>query len=243
MSAETSEVGSPGATNRKDTGIRSLHAVIASSDVILRYGLRSVTEGFARSLKIVEAISIQSAVTEVSQLRPQVLILDVGRSRAETIAALPVLVVHTSVILICRRRDDAFTNLALRLGAVRVMVHDEITERDFGIALAAAATVTNPEFSSTHNGSGAIAPAGRYIANSPRRLSEMPNSRATELLSPREAEVMALMAQGLRNAEIASSLSMSEKTVKNHINRIFAKLHVDTRARAILLWLNSSHRP
>ncbi|MET8506065.1 response regulator transcription factor [Streptomyces sp. NPDC004787] len=58
-------------------------------------------------------------------------------------------------------------------------------------------------------------------------------------LSAREVEVMDLIATGLTNQQIAATCSISEKTVKNHINRIFAKLHSTTRGEAIASWLGT----
>ncbi|MFB9201019.1 LuxR C-terminal-related transcriptional regulator [Nonomuraea spiralis] len=57
-------------------------------------------------------------------------------------------------------------------------------------------------------------------------------------LSKREAEVMDLIATGRSNGQIAQCLFLSEKTVKNHVNRIYAKLGVDSRVTAIGLWLS-----
>jgi DNA-binding NarL/FixJ family response regulator len=54
-------------------------------------------------------------------------------------------------------------------------------------------------------------------------------------LSKREREVLELIAQGLDNAQLAARLDLSEKTVRNHITSVFAKLEVDNRARAIVL--------
>jgi pimeloyl-ACP methyl ester carboxylesterase/DNA-binding CsgD family transcriptional regulator len=59
--------------------------------------------------------------------------------------------------------------------------------------------------------------------------------RLLEALSPREREVLALVARGHTNADIASTLFISEKTVRNHLTRIFEKLGVDSRAKAIVL--------
>ncbi|MFJ2031629.1 LuxR C-terminal-related transcriptional regulator [Streptosporangium sp. NPDC087985] len=56
-------------------------------------------------------------------------------------------------------------------------------------------------------------------------------------LSRRETEVMELIATGHSNGQIARHLFLSEKTVKNHVNRIYAKLGVDSRVTAIGLWL------
>ncbi|NBM17331.1 response regulator transcription factor [Streptomyces sp. GC420] len=61
-------------------------------------------------------------------------------------------------------------------------------------------------------------------------------------LSSREAEVMDLIASGMNNQQIAATCFISEKTVKNHINRIFAKLHSTSRSEAIAVWLGISGR-
>ncbi len=53
-------------------------------------------------------------------------------------------------------------------------------------------------------------------------------------LTPRELEVLKLIAGGLCNRDIAQELTISEKTVKNHINNIFSKLHINDRSHAIL---------
>lgn len=55
-------------------------------------------------------------------------------------------------------------------------------------------------------------------------------------LSLREAEIMSLIAEGHSNGEIAARLVVAEKTVKNHVNRIYAKLGADSRTAAIGLW-------
>jgi DNA-binding NarL/FixJ family response regulator len=59
-------------------------------------------------------------------------------------------------------------------------------------------------------------------------------------LSAREAEIMDLIASGMTNQEIAATCFISEKTVKNHINRIFAKLHSTSRAEAAAKWLGTA---
>jgi DNA-binding NarL/FixJ family response regulator len=62
-------------------------------------------------------------------------------------------------------------------------------------------------------------------------------------LSSREAEVMSLIAEGHSNGEIATQLVLAEKTVKNHVNRIYAKLGAGSRAAAIVRWNDVSGRP
>jgi ATP/maltotriose-dependent transcriptional regulator MalT len=60
-------------------------------------------------------------------------------------------------------------------------------------------------------------------------------------LSAREAEVMSLIAGGRSNGEIATHLVLAEKTVKNHVNRIYAKLGVGSRHAAIACWLGTAN--
>jgi len=64
------------------------------------------------------------------------------------------------------------------------------------------------------------------------RAPMAPGARDTLDLSMRETDVIRLIAQGLSNKEISSRLSLSEKTVKNHISRIFSKLHINARSQA-----------
>jgi DNA-binding NarL/FixJ family response regulator len=59
-------------------------------------------------------------------------------------------------------------------------------------------------------------------------------------LSTREAEIMSLIADGRTNGEIATRLFLAEKTVKNHVNRIYSKLGVDSREAAITQWTGTS---
>jgi DNA-binding CsgD family transcriptional regulator len=60
-------------------------------------------------------------------------------------------------------------------------------------------------------------------------------------LSLREAEIMSLIAEGHSNGEIAARLVLAEKTVKNHVNRIYAKLGAESRAAAVVRWAEASN--
>lgn len=62
-------------------------------------------------------------------------------------------------------------------------------------------------------------------------------------LSSREAEIMSLIAEGHSNGEIAARLVLAEKTVKNHVNRIYGKIGAESRATAIIQWRNAGNDP
>ncbi|MFF7839884.1 response regulator [Streptomyces ossamyceticus] len=75
----------------------------------------------------------------------------------------------------------------------------------------------------------------------PHHRAPGPPDQSSFGLSAREVEVMDLIASGMNNRQIAAACFISEKTVKNHINRIFAKLHTTTRSEAIAHWLGTAH--
>jgi DNA-binding CsgD family transcriptional regulator/pimeloyl-ACP methyl ester carboxylesterase len=78
-----------------------------------------------------------------------------------------------------------------------------------------------------------------------RRFLRQPSADGRQFsnLSPRESELAMLVARGLDNAQIAAHLSISEKTVRNHLTSIFAKLRVESRAQAIVLVREGGFRP
>jgi DNA-binding CsgD family transcriptional regulator len=87
----------------------------------------------------------------------------------------------------------------------------------------------------TAAGAGASAAAGVAVAAGASAAASLPGLR----LSARELEVMSLIAGGHTNGEIAAHLFLAEKTVKNHVRRIYSKLGVDSRPAAIAHWLAS----
>ncbi|MEU3920140.1 response regulator transcription factor [Streptomyces sp. NPDC029004] len=96
-----------------------------------------------------------------------------------------------------------------------------------------------------HNASRMQSSMGQSLearqAATPRKSTQRAGSKTEFGLSSREVEVMDLIASGMTNQQIAATCFISEKTVKNHINRIFAKLHSTSRSEAIAVWLGTAH--
>jgi DNA-binding NarL/FixJ family response regulator len=123
-------------------------------------------------------------------------------------------------------------------------------------ATSATAYETQPSASPRQQNEPMPPPGGLPLArtapppNSPKTPSRLQSnvgqsSRLRFQLSAREAEIMDLIASGMNNQQIAATCFISEKTVKNHINRIFAKLHSTSRSEATAKWLGTapgSHR-
>jgi DNA-binding NarL/FixJ family response regulator len=135
---------------------------------------------------------------------------------------------ETKVVVLTTYADDHTVIQALRAGACGFLTKDASSEqiRD---ALGAAAS-----------GRSAIDPSVQHhlvdaIARAPAREWTQPaESQLPDDLTPREAEVLGLIAEGLSNADIASRLSVSETTVKSHINHLYMKTGARDRAQAVV---------
>jgi DNA-binding NarL/FixJ family response regulator len=172
-------------------------------------------------------------VATVARTRPHAVVLDVRTPPCDRLDALPRLTRLTRVIAVSHSTDPHLVTRALNAGAVAFLVHGEYSAAQLVRALAEA------HQANVHLSAPTAAAAARLIHNPTRRQLPPAESATRDQLSRRESEVMDRVARGLTNGEIARCLGLSEKTVKAHINRIFAKLQVTTRARAIVLWLNA----
>ena len=136
------------------------------------------------------------------------------------------------------RRVFAGKNLAVDIVG---MPYVEVAVRPAGGPVSPS-TSTNPSSSASPTVLRAeyqlsVIPAYDASEDRPEGTYRLPGPDGREItLSQRQREVMTLMSRGARNAEIAETLHVTEKTVKNHINRIFRELGVDGRVEAVLLW-------
>jgi len=192
---------------------------------IVRAGLRVALGAVAGVQHVSDTDDAAAAVAAVRAGAVDAVLLDVrmpGRSGLDLIADL---VPHATVVMLTHDDDAETLAAALAGGAAGYIVHGTMTPREIVSALRdcmAGSTVLRG-------------------ARSPFRSSFPAPARGPgphgDVLSPREDEVIRLIAQGRTNGEIARALFVSEKTVKNHVTHIFAKLAVATRAQAVSAWL------
>jgi DNA-binding NarL/FixJ family response regulator len=147
------------------------------------------------------------------------------------IAAVPLLARDARVLMLTYAQDADTVAEALRAGASGYLVHGSFEPADLLGAVRA-----------THAGEAALSPPAASAAvaalHAEPRAAALPlPDHSTSGLSAREREVMDLIARGLSNQDIAAELVLSAKTIKNHVNHIYAKLGVRTRAEAIASWL------
>ncbi|MBF6088994.1 response regulator [Nocardia cyriacigeorgica] len=197
----------------------AVRLLICDDHLVVRAGLRALLDSAPDIDVIGEAGSGAEVVTLAAALHPDVVLMDLqlggdfdGVEATRRITALPEPRPH--VLVLTTFDTDADISRAIAAGATGYLLKAEPPEELFAAIHTAAAGRT-----------ALSAPvAGRVMA---RMRDPQPG------LTTRETDILAQLAHGLGNREIAKALHISEATVKTHLGRIYAKLGVDTRAAAV----------
>jgi DNA-binding NarL/FixJ family response regulator len=208
-----------------------IRVLIADDQRVVREGLAMVL-GLLDGVEVVGAASDgNEAVALAGDLRPDVVLMDLRMPRCDGIEATRLLRERhpgTKVVVLTTYVDDQSVIEALRAGARGYLTKDVGGEeiRQALLRVLDDDAVIDPAVQ--HHLVDAIA-----TTPSPSAQSRPSASRLSDGLTPREAEVLSLIATGLSNAEIAAHLVVSEGTVKSHINHLFAKIDARDRAQAV----------
>lgn len=217
-----------------------LSVLIADDNPVIRAGLAAILCEAEDLEVIAQAADGREALSLTRRHAPDVVLLDVRMPGVDGISALPHLVQLAPVLMLTYSREAEIVREALLLGAGGYLVHGEFTADDL-LRAVRDAPEGRPHFSPT----AASALLAELRSSSQQQRTVAPSSERMHNsvvfgLSSREVEIMDLIASGMNNQQIAATCFISEKTVKNHINRIFAKLHSTTRSEAIARWLGTA---
>jgi DNA-binding NarL/FixJ family response regulator len=200
---------------------------------------RVVREGLALILGLLPGVEVvgtaadgDEAVALARELRPDVVLMDLRMPRRDGVEAIRLLreqLPGIKVIALTTYEDDQSVVAALRAGARGYLTKD------------ASGAEINRALHEVLGDRAVISPAVQHhlvdaIASAPgaRSLAAgQPGQALPGGLTPREAEVLGLIAHGLPNAEIAAKLVVSEATVKSHINHLLPKINARDRAQAV----------
>ncbi|MGV9554294.1 response regulator [Streptomyces sp. NPDC003522] len=236
-----------------------VRVVVADDNPVVRAGLSALLSGHEDITVVAEAADGRQAHEAALRHRPDLVLLDVRMPDVDGLAALPHLVRIAPVMMLTHSSESEVVREALRRGAGGYLVHGEFTVpellsaiRDIAAGRAhltptAATAVLAHLRSSDASAHDDDLSESAFPATYREQLSHVQplvgQSGGRCRLSAREAEIMDLIAAGLTNQQIAATCFISEKTVKNHINRIFAKLHSTSRSEAAAKWLGTAVTP
>jgi DNA-binding NarL/FixJ family response regulator len=211
-----------------------LRVVIADDQASVREGLVLLLSGLPSIDVVGAAADGQQALALVAEHQPDAILLDLHMPVLDGIAATRRLAAEhpaVAVVILTTYADDDSVLDALRAGARSYLTKDA-DRADIASALQAAAgglSVLDARVQATLL-AAATSPASTAAARAQESSSP---AQPPDGLTQREAEILALIAQGLTNPEIAARLFLSNHTVKTHISRIFAKTGSRDRAAAI----------
>jgi len=208
-----------------------IRVLIADDHLVVREGLRAIL-GTALDLTLVgEAADGAEAVRLAGELAPDVVLMDLrmpGVDGIEAIRQIKARYPEVEIVILTTYDDDQYIVRGLRAGARGYLLKDAGRKVLFEAIRAAARRES------------LLPPA--VIEKVVAHLAE-PRPVEAGRLSEREREVLALLAQGAPNKEIAVRLHIAERTVKAHVTGIFNKLGVNSRAEAVAVALRSGLLP
>ncbi len=199
--------------------------LIADDHALFRKGMRKMLEAEDDMKVVGEAANGVEAVSLARKLMPDVILMDITMPELDGIEATRTLhreIPHVGVLFVTMSEDDASVIKGLQAGGRGYIVKDSPPDSMLRAvrAVASGESLLGPSVAETVLRQFAALDKGQFAL--------------IDDLTPREMDVLKAIAEGRSNKEIAVKLSLSEKTVKNHINNIFSKLHVYDRTQAML---------
>jgi DNA-binding NarL/FixJ family response regulator len=206
----------------------SIRVLIVDDQALVRTGFRVIVDAEPDLEVVGEAADGRDAVAAAHALRPDVVLMDIRMPAVDGIEATRLLAheARRPRILILTTFDlDEYVYEALRAGASGFLLKDAGADELLHAVRVIAA------------GDALLSPSitRRLIADFAGRPPRSERPAALAELTPRELEVLRLVARGYSNTEIAATLVIGEATVKTHVARSFAKLDLHDRAQAVVL--------
>jgi NarL family two-component system response regulator LiaR len=209
-----------------------ISVLICDDHALVRYGIMSVLEAYGDFRLVGATGDGKVAIDIAARDRPEVVLMDLlmpGLNGVDTTREIKRVSPGSQVMLLTSHEGDEYLVDAMQAGAISYLLKDS-PPADLVQAI-----------ERTARGEPALHP--RIAKAMFSALSRTEPSLKPDELSERESEVLNLIAEGLANASIAKRLSISEKTVKNHVTSILSKLQLDDRTQAAIYTWKQRMKP
>jgi DNA-binding NarL/FixJ family response regulator len=209
--------------------VNAIRVLIVDDQSLFREGLRTLLSAQPDLKVIGEAANGEEALRQAASLRPDVVLMDLrmpGMDGVEATRALRASNPSAAVVVLTTYTDDDSILAALEAGAAGYLTKNA-SAADIRRAIEAAAT--GHAMLDSRAAARLVHAASRDARSQDAQGGPLPDG-----LTEREGQVLALIAQGLSNTEIAATLYVTRSTVKTHINQIFAKTGSRDRPQAIV---------
>jgi DNA-binding NarL/FixJ family response regulator len=211
--------------------VTAVRVVVVDDDALMRAGLRGVLSSDDAIEIVGEAGDGREAVDRVAALWPDVVLMDVRMPGVDGISATREVLAASDdvrVLILTTFEQDDYVFGALRAGASGFLLKRARPEELLAAvhAVAAGDSLLSPSVTRTV--------IDRLARTAPEPEDDAPGANGLDDLTPREREVLALLARGMSNAEIAAALVIEESTVKTHVKRVLTKLRLRDRVQAVI---------
>ncbi|WP_041738909.1 response regulator transcription factor [Calothrix sp. PCC 6303] len=206
-----------------------IRLLLVDDQSIIRQGIKSLLESQPDFEVVGEAENGKQAISQVEILQPDVVLMDVRMPITDGVAATKAITQQfplVKVLILTTFDDDEYISQGMRFGAKGYLLKDTPLEPLVN-------AIRSVHSGHTHFGPGLFE---RIMTPTVERTLAKTFTRPPELeqLTPREKEVLQLIASGASNREIAESLFIAERTVKNHVTNILTRLNLRDRTQAAI---------
>lgn len=213
------------------SAVSRIGIVLVDDSQVVRMGLRALL-GTEPGLDVLaEAASVASAVETCARIQPALVLLDIRLPDGNGVDACRMILQRSPesrVLILTSVLDDTIVDEAIRAGA-----HGYLLKEVDGQGLIQA-------IRDVAAGKSILDPVVTARVLQLMKTGGGSSRDAFASLSPQEKRVLALIAEGCTNKEVATKLGLSEKTVKNYLSTVFEKLHVSRRAEAAVIYVQES---
>jgi DNA-binding NarL/FixJ family response regulator len=209
---------------------RPISVVIVEDEAKILRNQLNLLKGFSEITVVGQATSGTEAVERIAELRPDVVLLDLGLPGLDGIQVTTQVKARfpgTEVLIFTIFDDETKVLAAIRAGASGYLLKGMEARRivDAILEVSKGGSVVQPQL------------ARRLLRHFQRQAEQAapvpPTQEPVTALSPREQEILQLIAKGLSNSQVATAIGVSRATVRTHLEHIYAKLEVSNRTEAV----------